>query len=651
MQKVFKCPYCNTKYIDKKALYAHISKMHPESIPHGMSPAQAYFNNKYKKSGGRCVICGRTTNWNESVERYDRLCSAECKAKYKEDFSKKMMKKYGKVHLLDSDEQQKKMLARRSISGIYTWSDGKSKFTYTGSYEHDFLTFLDRFMQFNPNDVFAPAPQAFKYVDDKGKDRFYIPDFYIASINTLVEIKSRNQNEHFSRTGTDALKEKMKDKVMQDQTQYNFVKILDKDYSIFINFLIDLKNERIKETECKRPVISISESLSIVEENLRSEAFVSDLEGAVINENFTKGENNAARQPRIMNNPSINKMLDESGKIYMATDWHLWKNEDGVIEKNPNFNVIIESCRRTLKPNDTLVYLGDLVDDEFSDKGTLKRVLESINCHKIITMGNNDLFDASFYQECGFDYAVPAFKYKNFVFSHYPIVNENSDVINFHGHLHGSGYYQTPYNNHADVYNRFGKCTSLNEALIKFNRGLYKPRKVEIQDVLTESVSHNAEMVEFKQFMDRLNNNPFIKDEMTFNESTSLELDLSENSDVRNIIERSKSDIRMYLKTNNTFMLKNEACNLWYMYLCLENYTVNPLRKKVVNMEPKQKSEAMQLKATIVSEFTNVLNEIRDRDSKYDFFKSFNESNINSDILKETRNTVDIRKAVNDILR
>ena len=645
MQKVFKCPYCNKKYIDKKALYEHIGSKHPEQIPVGMPVSQVYFNNKYKKTGGRCVICGKPTKWNETVERYDRICSSECKAKYKADFSKKMIKKYGKEHLCDSDEQQKKMLAARSISGVYTWSDGKSKFTYTGSYEHDFLIFLDKFMNLNPNDIFAPAPQVFKYKDDQGKDRFYIPDFYIASINTLVEIKARNQNEHFNRTGTGALKEQMKDKLMREQTQYNFVKVLDKDYSIFLNFLIDLKNEKLKATECKKPIVTISESVSLVENALLNEEFISELEDKPVPEDLTKRVNFKARHAKPVVNSEINKMLDTAKNIYLSTDWHLWKNKDAMIRKNVNFNAILENVKRTVKPNDVLIFLGDLVDDEFNDTETLKKLIKSIKCKKIITLGNNDLYDPSFYLECGFDHAVYAFQYKNFIFSHHPLKHQQKDVINFHGHFHGGGIYRdVEYNNHADVYDKFGKCIKLQDAVAKFNRGLYKPRAnthIKNESIELSENTLTKEKYELKRFIERLNENPFIRDTMKLTES-NFEINLGETSDIHNLVYRSKADINSYLKTNNVYMLKNEACNLWYMYLCLENYTVSPIRKKVVQMSPQAKSESMQLKAKIISEFTNVLGEIKERDPKYDFFKHFNENNINADLLRDTRNTIDI---------
>jgi len=243
-KKVFKCPLCDFKSTNKPSLYRHIEDEHKEQYKNSKteSPAQFYFNLKYNKTSGKCIVCGSKTNWNPSVERYDRICGERCSEKYREMFKERMNKKYGKDHLLNDPDQQKKMLANRKISGEYKWSDGKSKKTYTGSYEKDFLEFLDIMMQFKSHDVIAPAPQVFKY-QYEGKDRFYIPDFYIASLNLLVEIKDggENPNQHHKIQDVDKKKELLKDNVMKNQKEYNYLKITDKDYSIFMNYLIDIK--------------------------------------------------------------------------------------------------------------------------------------------------------------------------------------------------------------------------------------------------------------------------------------------------------------------------------------------------------------------------------------------------------------------------
>jgi hypothetical protein len=153
-----------------------------------------------------------------------------------------MKNKYGKECLLDDPEQQKKMLENRKISGKYKWTDGKSLTPYTGSYEREFLEFLDYVMNMNPSDVFGPAPQIFHYTFE-GKDHFYIPDFYISSLNLIIEIKDGgdNPNNHHKIQEVDKKKEAIKDKIMAEQKEFNYLKVVDKDYSIFLNYLMDQK--------------------------------------------------------------------------------------------------------------------------------------------------------------------------------------------------------------------------------------------------------------------------------------------------------------------------------------------------------------------------------------------------------------------------
>ena len=261
-----KCIFCNKKYVDKQSLYDHIEKYHQNQIPKDISIAQYVFNTKYNKTFGSCVICKKKTKWNEAVERYDRLCSAECKDAYREAFRERMMDKHGAVHLLNSPEQQRKMLANRKISGKYLWSDGISRVTYTGSYELGFLKFLDVVLNFSANDVLSPAPQNFYYKDKEGRTRFYFPDFYIPSLNLIIEIKDGgdNPNNHPKIKAVDKELEKIKDQIMMKQKNFNYIKVSNKDYSSFIIYLMELKNRDPE--KCKVPLIQINESVNKIQQ-------------------------------------------------------------------------------------------------------------------------------------------------------------------------------------------------------------------------------------------------------------------------------------------------------------------------------------------------------------------------------------------------
>lgn len=98
--------------------------------------------------------------------------------------------------------------------------------------------------------------------------------------------------------------------------------------------------------------------------------------------------------------------------------------------------------------------LGDIVDDEITDTIAIKKLIKKIHCKNMILIkGNNDLFDDDFYYDCGFKKIAEAYKYKNVIFSHYPI-SVPKDIYNIHGHLHGTGvYYDKSFTerNHIDI--------------------------------------------------------------------------------------------------------------------------------------------------------------------------------------------------------
>ena len=74
-----KCPICQTKYINKNAVYNHIEKSHPDVLPQGMSGGEYYYRTIYGR-GGRCVVCKKETTWNEKTNKFNRFCNnPKCK--------------------------------------------------------------------------------------------------------------------------------------------------------------------------------------------------------------------------------------------------------------------------------------------------------------------------------------------------------------------------------------------------------------------------------------------------------------------------------------------------------------------------------------------------------------------------------------------
>ena len=222
--------------MQKQSLYQHMEKEHLDQL-NGLSPAHIYFNFRNKKTFGLCVWCRvNHTDFNEETERYERFCSKKCKDAYKKDFQNKMIKKYGKITLADSPEFQEKMLKNRKISGEYKWSDG-TIYTYTGSYEKDFLEYLDKVINLDSKDVFAPCPIIFNY-EYNNKKHFYIPDVYIASLKLVLEIKA-SDNKHYRERDLEI--EKVKDNIVKNSKEkYNYYKVFDKNYNNFIIYFNNL---------------------------------------------------------------------------------------------------------------------------------------------------------------------------------------------------------------------------------------------------------------------------------------------------------------------------------------------------------------------------------------------------------------------------
>ena len=238
------CRFCDYFCYEADDFVSHLEKHHDEMIPEDMSPWQFSYYLRTGKTHGNCVICKGKTSWNEKTHKYNRLCEKpKCKETYINIFKNRMIGKYGKTTLLNDPEQQKKMLANRQISGEYTWRDHVHKTTYTGSYEKSFLEFLDVVMNFDPNDIIAPSPHTYWYTYE-GQKHFYIPDFFIPSLELEIEIKDGgdNPNMHSKIQNVDKVKEKLKDDVMMNN-QFNYIKIVNKDNTALFKFL-ELAKER-----------------------------------------------------------------------------------------------------------------------------------------------------------------------------------------------------------------------------------------------------------------------------------------------------------------------------------------------------------------------------------------------------------------------
>lgn len=234
--KIYRCQFCKFVNKDKYTMGRHYEMKHKELIRPDMTGFQWFYFLLTKKDHGSCIICGNNTEFNEQTMKYSRFCNnPKCKETYREQFKNRMIGKYGKIHLLDDPEKQKEMLGNRRISGIYTWSDGSSQFKYTGTYELDFLKYLDTVLHWKSTDILAPSPHIYEYQYDN-KTHFYIPDFFIPSLALEVEIKDDGSALNINKDSRE--KDKIKDELMRsNMTFFKYIKIINKNYTEFLNLI------------------------------------------------------------------------------------------------------------------------------------------------------------------------------------------------------------------------------------------------------------------------------------------------------------------------------------------------------------------------------------------------------------------------------
>ena len=313
---MYKCKICGKKYTELTALYSHIENKHKDMIPKDMSVQQFYYYMKTGRTNGNCVMCKKPTSWNHNTGKYNRFCGDEkCKEEYVKIMKGRMVAKYGKTHLLNDPNKQREMLANRSISGVYKWSDGKHETTYTGSYELDFLRTLDDFFDWDPEDISMPSPHTYTYKYE-GEDKFYIPDVFIHSLDLEIEIKDGgdNPNNHHKIQEVDKEKERLKDEVLCSQKAFHYVKITNKNYENFFRFLKEIKKAFEKfEDETKIPRIfkiedikgtnvkPVKESWDIVEEGL-----IEKLKGKILK----------IKDPYNMSYEELKAKIDNAKKLY-----------------------------------------------------------------------------------------------------------------------------------------------------------------------------------------------------------------------------------------------------------------------------------------------------------------------------------------------
>ena len=147
----------------------------------------------------------------------------------------------------------------------------------------------------------------------------------------------------------------------------------------------------------------------------------------------------------------IVKALQTQHKVYLCTDWHLWRYDKSTrrIVQRSDFKTIISNYNKIVKDGDVVINLGDLVGGECENKRALASVIQMLRGIKVLVRGNNDLFSDAYYINAGFKYVTPKFIFNDILFTHMP--TENNNRLNIHGHIHGYRTYWIPYRNQIDV--------------------------------------------------------------------------------------------------------------------------------------------------------------------------------------------------------
>lgn len=263
MAKKYKCSYCEKRLI-RKDLITHIDRSHKELIPENYTAARLVYNQVNKVDHGKCRVCGKPTTWSEKSGRYEVLCGdPKCKEHMREEYKKNMLRVKGTYNILNDPEQQKKMLANRSISGQYKFQDG-GILTYTGSYEKKCLEFMDVVMQIPSKDILSPGPTLeYEY---NGEKHFYITDFYYIPYNLIIEVKDGGDNLNTKDSASmRASREKTieKERIITDKGEYNYIRLTNNNFAQLIEVFMIIKEKLLEGDDSK--TYRINESQVVLE--------------------------------------------------------------------------------------------------------------------------------------------------------------------------------------------------------------------------------------------------------------------------------------------------------------------------------------------------------------------------------------------------
>lgn len=241
-----RCCFCGKVFNDKQKYCHHIANKHNDQVPEDYEPLEwAYSLLVHKPVGRLCTECRKNNvHFNQDTLKYERICDdPACKEAYVRTMKSRMVHAYGKDHLLNDAEMQRKMLYNHANARDYVWDD-QHKFRIIGTYEEDFLNEL-KSLDWSPNDVIAPSPNNYWYNWNDGSKHLYIPDFFIPSLSLEIEIKE-GTNTHPRMEHSREI-EHLKDKYMQTEagkSGIHYIKIVDKNYNDFVRLYVKSDNNQ-----------------------------------------------------------------------------------------------------------------------------------------------------------------------------------------------------------------------------------------------------------------------------------------------------------------------------------------------------------------------------------------------------------------------
>lgn len=324
-RKYFQCPYCDKK-LKRVDLINHIDKKHSDMVPEGFTPTRIVFNLiNYNNLdyNGKCTICGGPSDWDEKKAKYNRICNnPKCKKEFNSNSVKNLYRTKGVYHMTDTVEGLEYLLANRKVSGKYKFKDGIER-VYTCSYERKTLEFFDSVIEARSEDVITPGP-AMEYMYD-GNKHIYISDIYYAPYNLIIEVKDGGNNPNTRNMPEYRAKQIAKEKHIIDNTDYNYLRLVDNDFSQLLEVLADLKMQLVDKSYDR--VIHINENMFAASQGMIPP--VSDNSVYIIN---------YKKHNTFIDDEETNIAVSDSPMF----DSVFYRNEDGILSKG-NYK-IFEEC-------------------------------------------------------------------------------------------------------------------------------------------------------------------------------------------------------------------------------------------------------------------------------------------------------------------